>query len=156
MTEEQYPLTDETRPFLRTIKLIEQTYSVTLREMRSHHRMHDTNDARLALAHALRAKGLSYRAIGEVINRDHSSVRYLLKRRDAQTGKRITRANRDIAVRSDLESMSKTAMYSGSAALLLAIFATGKAYRPMCLAEQIAAVEWAKKAKPLKQIGWME
>jgi hypothetical protein len=153
--EKQYPLTEETRPFLPTIQRIEHAYSVSLREMRSHSRTLEAIDARLAVANALRGKGLSYRAIGEVINRDHSSVRYLLKRRDAVTGKRIRR-NPDAAVRSDLDSMSVKAMRAGSAALLKAIFATGKVYRPMSLAEQLEATEWIKKAPPLKQIGWME
>lgn len=153
--QQSHTFTKETMEHLSTIKKIADAYSVSLRDLLGRTQTDEVSSARCALAHALLAKGLSYRAIGRVINREHSSVRQLLRRHSTQPKqKRKDRSN--VAARSETERMFNDMCKRGSAALLLAIFATGKSYRPMSLAEQVAATEWARKIKPVRNIGWME
>lgn len=155
MTVQSHSLTKETVEHLPTIKKIADVYSVALRDLLGHTRTLPTMEARAALVKALRAKGLSYNAIGRVINRDHSTVRQLLMR--LQGGpKKERRMRENIAARSETERMSTDMLKRGSAALLLAIFATGKSYRPMSPAEVLAATEWAKKFKAVRPVGWIE
>lgn len=155
MTSQSHTFSKETVEHLPTIKKIADVYGVSLRDLLGHSRTLGTMDARAALVKALRDKGLSYNAIGRVVNRDHSTVRQLLMRLSGAPRKE-RRMRDNIAARSETERMSTDMLKRGSAALLLAIFAAGKSYRPMSPAEVLAATEWAKKFKGLRPVGWME
>jgi hypothetical protein len=107
-------------------------------------------NARAAVAQALKEKGLSHRAIGLVIKRDRNSVRHLLGREVQPPG-----ADPQVCL-TEAERMSAEMRRRGSAALLLAIFATGKTHGPVSPERQLAAVEWAQRHRGPLELKWMD
>lgn len=155
MSKQSHHTSKKTVEYLPTIKKFADEYGVQIRDLLGPTKAAVVVAARVALAKELRSQNLTYKVIGEVINRDHTSVRHLLRRKAGIPQKPAPRRDWEIATRGETERMFNDMCKRGSAALLLAIFATGKSYRPMDLAEQLKATEWAKKAKPLRLVGWM-
>lgn len=155
MSKQSHTASKEAVVHLDTIAKIAKTYSVTLRDLLGHSRKAEIVHARCALAHALRAKNLTYAAIGEIINRDPTSVRQLLRRRAGAPKQNRKVRDYEIATRGETERLFFDMCKRGSAALALAILNTGKAYRPMPLEEQLAVTEWAKKSGPVRPLGWL-
>lgn len=66
--------------FNDTLKEVYRLFSIHPRDVVSNHRYSFILPARFALCYALRANGLSYKAIGRRLHRDHSSVIHACRR----------------------------------------------------------------------------
>lgn len=65
---------------LKDLAMVCREHGVTPKELFSENRQRHLVDARAKLARKLSAKGLGPAAIGRLMNRDHSTILYLLRR----------------------------------------------------------------------------
>lgn len=147
---------EETTTYLQIIAEIADAYEVPVYALRGHSRKAELVDARAAAAQALRGHDLTYVAIGNLLNRDSTSVRQLLRRRlnPPPTGRKpkaLAAAPRD-----ETERLFNKMCKAGARALARAIFETGKLHGPMSEEAQAEAVKWSNEGPKLTAIGWMQ
>ena len=136
------------------ITRIAREHDITRADLLGPRRTNKLVNARAALAQALREAGLTYRAIGLAIKRDATSVRGLLNRRVSPPKKAKTKLPQ-VAYVTEAERLFTEMRKRGSAALLMAIFATGKTHGPITPEQEVEAVRLAQRYRKPLQMGWL-
>lgn len=136
------------------ITRIAREHGITRADLLGPRRTDKLVNARAALAQSLRENGLTYRAIGLGIKRDATSVRGLLRRR-VNPPKKATTKPPAVPSFTEAERVFTEMRKRGSAALLLAIFATGKTHGPITPEQEVEAVRFAQRQRAPLQMGWM-